>query len=76
MLRPEKLIQNNALFRQTLEGRFALDIVRTVLQTALAARVDLNTYLNWVLRMPGDVIDESPAEFTPLAFARLHHRLQ
>jgi hypothetical protein len=76
MLRPEKLIQNNALFRQTLEGRFALDIVRTVLQTAIAARVDLNAYLNWVLRMPGDVIDESPAEFTPLAFARLHHRPQ
>lgn len=76
MLRPEKLIQNNALFRQTLEGRFALDIARTVLQTAIAARVDLNAYLNWVLRMPGDVVDVSPAEFTPLAFARLHYRPQ
>jgi hypothetical protein len=70
MLRMEKLIQNNALFRQTLHGRFALDIMRTVLQTAIAARVDPQAYLLWVLRMPPDVVANEPEQFTPLAFAR------
>jgi hypothetical protein len=70
MLRMEKLIQNNALFRQTLNGRFALDIMRTVLQTAIAARVDPQAYLLWVLRMPPDVVASAPEQFTPLAFAR------
>jgi hypothetical protein len=76
MLRPEKLIENNSLFRQRLEGRFALDVVRSVLQTAVAARADLDRYLNWVLRMPPEIVASSPEEFTPLAFARLHSRLQ
>lgn len=70
MLRMERLIQNNALFRQTLNGRFALDILRTVLQTAIAARVDPQAYLLWVLRMPPDVVANEPEQFTPLAFAR------
>jgi hypothetical protein len=70
MLRIEKLIQNNALFRQTLNGRFALDIMRTVLQTATAAGVDPQIYLLWVLRAPPDVVAREPQEFTPLAFAR------
>ena len=72
MLRLEKLIENNALFRQTLEGRFALDVVRTVLQTAIAAKVDLQLYLMWILAMPPEVVASSPAEFTPHAFARLY----
>ena len=33
MLRMEKLIQANALFRKSLEGRYALDIMRTIFQT-------------------------------------------
>jgi len=70
MLRMEKLIQNNALFRQTLHGRFALDILRTILQTAIAARVDPQAYLLWVLRMPPDAVANEPEQFTPLAFAR------
>jgi hypothetical protein len=75
MLRMEKLIQNNALFRQTLNGRFALDILRTVLQTAIAARVDPQAYLLWVLRMPPDAVAKEPDQFTPLAFARCCSRL-
>lgn len=71
MLRLERLIENNALFRQTLEGRFALDIVRSVLQTAIAANVNLTLYLNWLLRMPADVVNADPAEFTPFAFAKV-----
>jgi hypothetical protein len=34
MLRMKKLIENSSLFRTSLEGRFALDIMRTVLQTS------------------------------------------
>lgn len=75
MLRLERLIENNALFRQKLEGRFALDIVRTILQTGIAANVNLDLYMNWVLRMPPDVVAASPHEFTPLAFAHLNSQL-
>ena len=71
MLRLERLIENNALFRQTLNGRFCLDIIRTILQTAIAAKVDLQLYIMWVLSMPPEVVDADPAAFTPLAFARL-----
>lgn len=69
MLRLEKLIEAGSLFRQTLEGRCALDIMRTVLQTAIAAGVDLVAYLTWVMRMPPDVVEKAPEAFTPLAFA-------
>jgi hypothetical protein len=71
MLRPERLIENNALFRQTLEGRFALDIVRTVLQTGIAASIDLQLYLQWLLSMPDEIVRSRAEEFTPLAFSRL-----
>jgi hypothetical protein len=49
MLRTEKLIENSSMFRQTLEGRFVLDIIRTVLQTAVAAGVPAHDYLTSVL---------------------------
>jgi hypothetical protein len=69
LLRMEKLIANNSLFRQTLEGRFALDIMRTVLQTAIAAKINLHAYIIWVLRIPAEVVADDPAAFTPQAFA-------
>lgn len=70
MLRLEKLITRNSLFRQTLDGRFALDVMRTVLQTAIAADVDLTAYVLWVMRMPKEVVAAAPGSFTPAAFAR------
>lgn len=39
MLRMEKIIESNSLFRKTLKGRFSLDIMRSMLQTAVAAKV-------------------------------------
>lgn len=36
-----KLIESSSMFRQTLRGRFVLDILRTVFQTAVAARAPL-----------------------------------
>jgi hypothetical protein len=38
----EKLIEESSMFRKTLQGRFALDIIRTVLQTAVAAGVPVH----------------------------------
>jgi Transposase IS66 family len=70
MLRMEKIIQDNALFRQSLEGRFCLDIVRTVNQTATAVGVAHQDYLKWVLHKKPEEIDQNPERFTPLAYSR------
>jgi hypothetical protein len=69
MLRTEKLIENSSLFRRSLEGRFVLDIIRTVMQTAVAAGVPVNQYLVSVLRSDPDEIAEHPERFTPRAWA-------
>ncbi|MBI3183780.1 MAG: hypothetical protein HYZ28_16710 [Myxococcales bacterium] len=64
-MRLEKLIEASSLFRTSLEGRFAMDILRSVLQTAVAARAPLEEYLLALLRAaPGEVAAE-PARFTP-----------
>lgn len=65
MLRLEKLIEASSLFRTTLEGRFALDIMRTVLQTAIAARAPLQDYLLGVLRADPQDVAADPARFAP-----------
>jgi hypothetical protein len=51
------------LFRTTLEGRFALDIMRTVLQTAVAAHAPLQNYVLAVLRASPDEVAVAPARF-------------
>jgi hypothetical protein len=76
MLRMEKLIENSSLFRTSLEGRFALDIMRTVLQTAVAARAPLQTYLLSVLRASPDEVAADPERFTPRAWAAAHSGIQ
>jgi hypothetical protein len=70
MLRLEKLIQANALFRKSLEGRFALDIIRTILQTAVAAKAPLAEYLVFVMKTSQKKIKANPEAYTPLAYAR------
>ena len=71
----EKLIQANALFRNSLEGRFALDINRSILQTGIAAHAPLQDYVTYVLRAsPADVQDH-PENFTALAFSRMNSQL-
>jgi hypothetical protein len=70
MLRLEKLIQANALFRKSLEGRFALDIIRTILQTAVAAKAPLAEYLVFVMKTSQEKIKANPEAYTPLAYAR------
>ncbi len=51
------------------EGRGALDILRTVLQTAIAAHAPLQPYLLSVLRASPDEIASAPERFTPRAWA-------
>ena len=69
MLRMEKLIEGSSMFRRSLEGRFVLDIVRSVLQTAVAAGVPVHDYLVSVLRTSHDEIAKHPDRFTPRAWA-------
>jgi hypothetical protein len=68
MLRTEKLIESSSMFRLTLEGRFVLDIIRTILQTAVAARVPVHDYLVDVLRADADEVEKHPERFTPHAW--------
>jgi hypothetical protein len=69
MLRTEKLIEGSSMFRQSLEGRFVLDIVRTILQTAVAADVPVSDYLVSVLRANPSEVARHPERFTPRAWA-------
>lgn len=67
-LRMEKLIQAGSLFRTSLEGRFALDIMRSVLQTAVAAGAPIQDYLLDVLRTEPARVCATPELFTPRAW--------
>jgi hypothetical protein len=69
MLRMEKLIEGSSMFRRSLEGRFVLDVVRTVLQTAVAAGVPVHEYVESVLRANPDDVAQHPERFTPRAWA-------
>jgi hypothetical protein len=69
MLRTEKLIEGSSMFRRSLEGRFALDVIRTVMQTAVAAGVPVHEYLVSVLRADSEEIASHPKRFTPRGWA-------
>jgi len=72
MLRTEKLIEGSSMFRKSLEGRFVLDVVRTVLQTAVAAGVPVHEYIVSVLRADPEDVARRPANYTPRAWAAAH----
>jgi hypothetical protein len=74
MLRLEKLIEASSLFRTSLEGRFALDIMRSVLQTAVAARAPPQEYILSVLRAPPAEVAATPTRFTPREWAAANTR--
>ncbi|MBC7660801.1 MAG: hypothetical protein H7249_13980 [Chitinophagaceae bacterium] len=71
----EKLIQANALFRNSLEGRFALDINRSILQTGIAAHAPLQDYVTYVLRASPEDVQSRPENFTALAYSRMNSQL-
>ncbi|MBI4771228.1 MAG: transposase [Chloroflexi bacterium] len=70
MLRLEKLIEGASMFRKSLEGRFALDVVRTLVQTVVAAGVPVHEYLVWALSAERADVAASPKDFTPHAWAK------
>ncbi|MEE8410696.1 MAG: transposase, partial [Myxococcota bacterium] len=69
LLRTEKLIEKSSMFRKTIEGRVVLDILRTILQTAVAAGVPAQEYLVDVMRADPDAVAEHPERHTPLAWS-------
>ena len=70
LLRPEKLIEKSAMFRKSIEGRAVLDILRTILQTAVAAGVPPHAYLVDVLKASPADIEAHPEHYTPAAWAK------
>ena len=70
LLRTEKIIERSSLFRRTIEGRAVLDILRTILQTAVAAGAPAQEYLVDVMKTDPDEIAKHPENYTPLAWAR------
>jgi len=68
LLRTEKLIEKSSMFRRTVEGRAVLDILRTLLQTAVAAGVPAHEYLVDVMREDPDEVEAHPERYTPLAW--------
>ena len=75
ILRMEKLIQANALFRNSLEGRFGLDINRSILQTGIAAHATLQDYVIYVLRASPVDVQTHPENFTALPYSRMNLQL-
>lgn len=68
LLRTEKLIEKSSLFRRTIEGRAVLDVLRTIMQTAMAAGVPVQDYLVDVMRQDADDIAAHPENYTPHAW--------
>ncbi len=72
MIRLEKLIEDSSLFRKSLEGRFALDILRSIFQTAIIAGVPLQEYVTDVLKTPSEEIENHPEKYTPYAYSKMN----
>jgi hypothetical protein len=68
LLRPEKQIQSSALFRDCIEGRQALDVIRSLIQTAVAANKNATAYVEWALKQDERDVEAHPEKFTPYAF--------
>jgi len=72
LLRTEKLIEKSSMFRRTIEGRAVLDILRTVLQTAVAAGVPAQEYLVDVMRADPEEVAAHPELYTPRGWRARH----
>lgn len=70
VLRPEALYKSSSKQTKTEEGRVVLDILRTILVTAMAAKIDVKKYLIWVFINHKDV-KINPQNYTPYAYAKL-----
>lgn len=72
MLRMEKLIEDSSMFRVSLEGRFVLDILRTVMQTAIVAGAPLQEYILHVLQTRPEEVAQSPEQFVPRTWVKTY----
>jgi hypothetical protein len=70
LLRTEKLIEKSSMFRQSVEGRVVLDILRTILQTAVAAGAAPHEYLVDVMKAAPAEIEAHPERYTPAEWAK------
>jgi hypothetical protein len=68
VLRWDKIMQDASKFRMTEAGRLHVDILRTIVHTCSAARVELADYLLFVFKNRA-AIAEAPGEYTPYAYA-------
>ena len=69
MLRSEKVMHRSSLFRWSLQGRGAWNIVRGIHQTCSLAGIDFRTYLREFLVADPSKVEAHPERFTPHAFA-------
>ena len=69
VLRWDKIMQDSSKFRKTEAGRLHVDILRTIVHTCSAAKVEIRDYLLFVFNYR-DAIAETPELFTPYAFSQ------
>ena len=68
VLRWDKIMEDASKFRMTEAGRLHVDILRTIVHTCSAARVELKDYLMFVFKNR-DAIALEPSKYTPYAYA-------
>jgi hypothetical protein len=68
VLRWDKIMQDSSKFRMTEAGRLHVDILRTIVHTCSAAKVELKDYLLFVFKNRADIATE-PKKYTPYAYA-------
>jgi hypothetical protein len=68
VLRWDKIMEDASKFRMTEAGRLHVDILRTIVHTCSAARVELKDYLMFVFKNR-DAIANDPSKYTPYAYA-------
>jgi hypothetical protein len=69
LLRPEKLMTNNAKFRKSELGRVVFDILRTLAQTCRAAVVSFGSYMKWLHKNKKD-LEKNGHKYTPYEFRK------
>ena len=67
LLRAEKLAQGSSYFRDTIEGRARFDILRSLHQTCVCAKISFGVYLLFLLKTDSKLVQLKPADYTPLA---------
>lgn len=74
-VRPEKMFKNNRLFSRTIHGRVMLDIMLSVIRTAVASCESPEEYLMWVFQSDPKQVAENPQMFTPFAFVQKKNKV-